>query len=222
MSQIKSWQSGLSAFMTVGMLASGVAPIFSPTAANAQLFPTQTQTQTQTQYRVAIPAGTEIPVKYNEAQKIVITPNETVPLTLAIAANIRNRNGVILLPAGTQLVGKLQPAGSGSQFVASELVFANGRRQYISASSDVLTEKQEIKRDTNVTSILTGSAVGAGAAAAISGITGNKRITIGKVLAGVGAGALGGYLLGKKKTEVIVINPADDLNVRLNSDLALR
>jgi hypothetical protein len=81
---------------------------------------------------------------------------------------------------------------------------------------------QEISKGANTTSILTGAAVGGGAAAAISAITGDRSINVPEVLGGAGLGALGGYFLGRKKVDAIVVYPKQDLDVKLRSDFDLR
>lgn len=158
---------------------------------------------------------------YDEAEKIVVTPTETMPITLKVAANIRSRSGTILIPAGSEVVGELQPANGGSQFVAEELV-RYGIRQPIDATSQVITQTREINRGTNTGSILKGAAIGAAAATAISVLTGDNRAGILEILGGAGLGAVGGVLLGRQKAEVVVINPDTDLNLTLRSSLALR
>jgi hypothetical protein len=55
----------------------------------------------------------------------------------------------------------------------------------------------------------------------IAGITGDKAIATEEVLGGAGLGALGGLLLGKEEAEVISIDPNEDLDITLNSRLAL-
>lgn len=158
---------------------------------------------------------------YDEAEKIVVTRTETMPITLKVAANIRSRSGTTLIPAGSEVVGELQPANGGSQFVAQELV-RYGIRQRIDATSQVITQTREINRGTNTGSILKGAAIGAAAATAISVLTGDNRAGILEILGGAGLGAVGGVLLGRNKAEVVVINPDTDLNLTLRSSLALR
>ena len=174
------------------------------------------------QSSVVVPAGTVIPVKYDDADKIVVAPNDKTPVTLTVAANIRSASGTILLREGTQIKGELRPAEGGTQFVAQELVFRNtNRRLPIDATSRTITERETIKKGANVGSILTGAAVGAGAAAALSEIFGD--IDAIKVIGGAGAGALAGLLLGgRRQAEVIVVRPDTDLDLTLGSDLVLR
>jgi len=212
MSSVNSWQSKGAAFMALAIV-SATTPILAPSPASAQLFP-----QTNA---VSIPRGTSIPVRYNKAEKIVVSPTETMPLNLTVATNIINRRGTVLVPAGSQIVGQIQPASGGSQFVATQLLTPDGRRQSISATSRVISTTQEVRRGTNVGSILKGAVVGSAAAAGISGITGDRTITAGEVLLGTGAGAVGGLLLGRQKVDVIVIEPDSDLDLVLNSNLSV-
>ena len=209
MSNSNAWKSGTAALMTLA-IATGAIPFVTSAPASAQLFPQQTQ--------VTIPAGISIPVRYEQSEKIVVSPKETKPLTLTVATNIINRRGSILIPAGSQITGQLQPVTGGSQFVASELV-TQGRRQYINATSRVFSSTQQVRQGVNTGSILKGAAIGSGAAAVLAGVTGNRKISLGEVLLGTGAGAAGGLLLGKNKTDMIVINPNTDLNLTLDSSL---
>jgi hypothetical protein len=220
---LNPWKSGSALLVTLGMVSSAIAPltIAAPVAALppqtlAQLFPSQPQRQ------VAIPAGIRIPVRYDSAEKIVVLPTETAPVTLTVAKNIRSSAGTLLIPAGTQVKGNLKPSDGGSQFVADELIFANGTRTDLNATSQVVKTTQEVRPGVDTGAVLKGAAIGAAAATVISGVTGKKRITLGKILIGGGAGAVGGLLLGKRKADVIVINPAADLELTLNSALALR
>lgn len=214
MSSFTTWKSGTAALMA---LTIATAPLMMPGTASAQLFPQSSRTTTQ----VTIPTGTSIPIRYDQAEKIVISPTETMPLTLKVAANIVNRSGSILIPAGSLVVGQMQPADGGSQFVASELVTYQGRRQSISASSDVIKTSQ-VSQGASTGNILKGAVVGSAAAAALGGLTGDRRITAGEVLIGTGVGAVGGLVLGRKKADVVVVNPDTDLNLTLRSSLALR
>lgn len=227
MSRFNAYKSATSLLLACGIMAGATAPILTPNAAEAQLFPQQ-RPRNGSNYdynygRVTIPYGTRIPVRYDEAEKIVVSPEETVPLTLKVSANVRSRRGDILIPVNSEVVGKLQPSEGGSQFVAREIV-VYGNRLPIDATSQVITEKEEIRQGTNVGSILKGAAIGAGAAAVISLITGDRKIALGEVLVGGGLGALGGWLLGRRKrsAEVVIIRPDEDLDLTLQSDLALR
>ncbi len=219
------WQTGPALLVSFGLITSAIAPLTNAATAQAspmpqtvaQLFPGSGSNQL-----VAIPAGTRIPVRYDQAEKIVVAPNETLPLTLVVSKNIRSASGQLLIPAWSEVRGRLEPVQGGSQFVAEELVLTNGTRYFLNASSDVVTTTQEVRPGIDTNSVLKGAAIGAGAATILSGVTGRRRITLGKILIGAGVGAAGGAVLGKKREQVIVVNPARDLTLTLNSRLALR
>jgi hypothetical protein len=194
-----------------------------------------------------VPAGTQIPVDF-EKEKILVTKEETVPVTLKVAANLKTPNGVTLIPFGTQIVGKIQPVGggsqatstssqtvngssqsttttsqstgAGSQFVAEKIVFSDGRQFPLNANSAPVTRTEVVKKGANTGDILEGAAIGAAASAVLSGIFG--KIDVEEVLGGAGVGALAGWLLGGNQAELISIDPKTDLAVTLNSDLVLR
>jgi hypothetical protein len=220
MSTFKHWQSKTAAILALTITTATATPLMVVSSAAAQT--RQVQRQQLTDFR--IPSGTVIPMTYDK-DKIVVSPNETVRLTLKVADDIVTRDGrTILIPEGSEIVGQVEPAGGGSQFVARELITPEGRRATINASSRVVTRTQEVRRGPNARNILIGAAAGSGAAAAISGLTGDRRIAPLEVLAGTGVGAVGGLLLGRNRSSanVVVIEPESDLDLTLRSDLVVR
>lgn len=212
MSNLNPWQSGTAVLMMFGLLAGAAPPVLVAPPAVAQLLPQSSQ--------VKITAGSLIPVTYDEAERIVLKPEETMDVTLKVSQNVTSSMGTILIPKGSQIEGQLRPVEGGTQFVGQELILKNGNRVAINATSAVLTRQEKLRRNGSTGSILKGAAIGAAASAVISEIFGD--ISLIKVLGGAGAGALGGYLLGRKSTEVIVVEPQDLASLRLNSDLILR
>ena len=102
---------------------------------------------------------------------------------------------------------------------ASQLII-NGQQFPINASSRPITTTQDV-RSPNIKAILQDAAVGSAAAAGISGITGNRTITPGKVIGGAAAGAtIGGIIDPTSTNQVVVINPNSDLTLTLNSDFS--
>ncbi len=171
--------------------------------------------------QLALPAGTAIPAVYDAAEKIVLLPDETVPLTLTVQRSLTSNSGRVLVPAGSQVKGELRPAGDGSQFAAQELILTNGQRFPLSATSRTITETETIRKGVNAGRTIASAAVGSGAAAAIAGVTGDRRIDALEVLAGTAAGTVAGVLLGRQKVEVIAVDPDTDLDLTLNSNLVL-
>jgi hypothetical protein len=204
----------VAAFIYQALVSSGqVAAINSPYIVSLNDTPPENTT-------VAIPAGTTIPVRY-EKEKILVTKDERAPLTLTVAANITTSDGTVLIPSGSQVVGELQPAQGGSQFVAKELVFTNGQRVAIDATSQTITKTESVTKGSSVTNILKNAALGAAAAAAVSAVTGDKAIATEEVLGGLGIGGLIGLFLGRDRVDLIAIDPDTDLNLRLNEELVL-
>lgn len=216
----KSILSGLSLLLSVGIAAPaaiaqvGASRPFPGAPQSGQAQPVIVQTGP-----VTIPAGTTLPVRYDEAERIIVTPEETVPLTLEVAANIRDRNGQILIPFGSEIVGEILPAERGSQFVADEIII-NGRSQFLQADSAVVTRTEEVREGVSTGNILEGAAIGGAAAAVLAEVTGG--IDVIEVLGGAGLGALGGFLLNRGDTEeLVVIEPNNDLDVTLSAPLTV-
>lgn len=221
MTRIHPWKIGTSALMAMTISTSAILPVLTSTPAGAQVVIGQSLNIPRS---ITISAGARIPTTF-EKDKIVVSPDETADVTLKVANNIVDRTGRVLIPVDTQIVGKLRPATKngkkGSQFVASKLVYPNGREQTINASSQVITNTENVSRNSNTGKILTGAALGAGAAAIIAGITGDKHISILEVLGGAGVGALANVLLRRSSAEVVVINPENDLTLTLESGLTV-
>lgn len=209
-------RADVAAFIYQALVSSGqVAAIDSPyVVAQGATTPPTTSTTT------SIPSGTSIPVRYDQAKKILVTKEETAPLTLTVSQNVITRNGTVLIPSGSQVVGDLKPAEGGSQFVARELTFPNGQRYQLNATSEVITKTERVSKGANVGTIATGAALGAGAAAAIQAVTGNDVRTL-PTLGSAGAGALIGLFLGRQNVDLVAIEPNTDLQLTLGSNLAL-
>lgn len=175
--------------------------------------------------QAVIPAGTAIPVRYEEAERILMAKDETIPLTLEVTKDIRDRRGQLAIPAGSQIVGELQPSGRGARFVAKDLVLDYGDEVSINATSKVITRTETIKKGANSKEILGGTVAGAGAAAIIAGLTGDRNINALEVIAGAAIGTIAGWALpetgviGGGSKEVISIDPDRDLTLTLRSDL---
>lgn len=168
-----------------------------------------------------VPSGFVIPVEYEE-EKILLTPEETVPVTLLVAANVRDSRGNTLIPFGSEISGQIEPSEdeSGSWFVADEIIYPDGSSQSIDAVSDVITRRETIKKGANTGDILKGAAIGGAAATVLAEIFGD--IDALEVIGGAGAGAVAGLLLGGNEVELISIDPNNDLDLTLQTNLAVR
>ncbi len=221
------WQSKTAFLMAFGITATAIAPalLATPAAATSpaattsqpfligQLFPDSTQV-------VGVPAGTIIPVRYDEAERIIVMPDETAEVTLIVAADIRSAAGTVLIPVGSRIEGQLQPLDGGTRFVAQEVVFpVSERRVAIDATSQLITETETISRRSNP-DLLRGAAIGAAAGAVLGELFGNIGVV--DVVLGAGLGVAAEYLLrGRQEVEVVVVNPETDLDITLRSNFRL-
>ncbi|MEA5575485.1 S-layer homology domain-containing protein [Anabaena sp. UHCC 0451] len=170
---------------------------------------------------VTIPQGTMIPVKYEKAEKILVTKDETAPLILTTSQNVITQDGTVVIPAGSQVIGNLRPATNGSQFVAEKLVLTNGQEYNISATSGVITKVETVRKGTSTSSIIRNTVLGAAAAAAVSAVTGDRAIATEEVLGGAGIGALIGLFFGRNSVDLIAIEPNTDLEMTINQNLLI-
>lgn len=218
----RSWKSGVAVLMTLGLTTTGtvvplmllerpaVAGLFSPSNSNSD-------SDTVT---VQVPSGTTLRVAEKDGKKIIITPDETLNVTLVTTESVRSSMGTVLIPRGATITGQFQPAEDGTQFVAQQITLSDGTQRDLDARSNILDERETIDKGRNWGAVWKGALVGGAAATLISALV--SRVGIFKVLGGAGAGALGGFLLGgQKKAEVIVVQPDRDLTLTLDSNLNL-
>jgi hypothetical protein len=222
--------------ITLALILSTIAPFSITSPASAQLFrsspystvptnnPSYQTSQNPSNYTtVTIPAGTIIPVRFDSAEKILVTREETLPLTLIVAGNIRDRSGNVLIPYGSEIIGQIEPEGEGSRFVAQSLRINQGGEIPMSATSKIVTTTEVVDAGTNTDAIWQGALAGAAAATILAGVTGDTAIATEEVLGGTALGALAGWLLGGQYSEeLIVIYPNQDLNLTLQSSLVIR
>jgi hypothetical protein len=162
--------------------------------------------------------GTVLDLAEPNGKRIIVAPDETARVTLVTTQAVRSQTAVI--PEGTKIEGEFRPAGDGTQFVARRIIFRDGTSQNIDGRSNIVNYRKTVKRGSS-DPIWQGALVGGGASVIISSLV--TRPGIGKTLAGAGAGALAGYLLGGRgrSTEVIVVRPDEPLTLTLDSNLVL-
>ena len=165
----QKWRSTTAAILALGIGVATGAPLMVAAPAAAQRISEYERGRISQFESERVPQGTVIPVTY-EKDKIVVTREETAPLTLTVARDIRTSQGRILIPAGSQIVGELQPVRrgdrSGTQFVARELFVSRRQRYRIDANSGIITRTERVQKGAGTGSIAQGAALGAAAAAA--------------------------------------------------------
>ena len=150
-----------------------------------------------------------------------MTEEETIPLTLTVAANIKNPNGTILIPYNSEIFGQIKPSGDGSQFVAQTLILTDGTQVSLDETSGVVATTETIEQGASADHILKGAVIGASAASVIAAITGDTAIVTEEVLGSAGLGILARWIWRGSSAELISINPNTDLDLTLGSDLTL-
>jgi hypothetical protein len=211
-------RADVAAFIYQALVSSGQA-----TALSSPYIVGSTTTQPQ---QLVVQSGTVLQTKYDKSEKILLATNEPkpVPVTLTVAENVSVQNTVVI-PAGSQVVGELQTVQGGAQFVAKELILANGTRTPISATSSVVTRTENITKGINLGKVLKNAALGAAAAAAIAAVTGDRAIATEEVLLGAGLSTvltLIGVFQGRTTVDLISVDPNQDLDLTLKSDLVFR
>ncbi|MBH8576369.1 conjugal transfer protein TrbI [Nostocaceae cyanobacterium CENA369] len=223
MTRLHQWKSGTAALMTMAIATSAVIPMIAVAPANAQYNIGQSRT-------VTIPSGVNFPVKIKD-DKVTVKPGDTKSLTLRIANDIIDSNRNILIPRNTEVVGQLEPVnlgsysrdrdyGQGVRFVARELVFSNGQRQSINATSQTFSTTERVSQGPSSSRVLTDAAIGAGAGLLGSLVTGDRKINDIKPIIGAAAGAGASIVLRKTEGDAFVLRN-QDLRLTLNSNLVL-
>ena len=219
-------KSGIACAIALLMGVTAISPFYNFKPANAQLLPSPSQNNSPVNTSVTIPAGTRIPMQCENGERILVSPEETLPITLRTAATIRDSNRNVLVTAGSEVNGEIRPVRAGSQFIAREIII-NGQRYPFNATSRVVTRTETIREGASVGEILGGTVAGTGAAAIIAGVTGDRRIDALEVLAGAAVGTLAGWglpeagIIGGGEATVIAIEPRQDFVLTLQSNLSL-
>lgn len=223
MTRLHQWKSGTAALMTMAIATSAVIPIIAMAPANAQYNIGQSRT-------VTIPSGVNLPVRIKD-DKVTIKPGETKSLTVRIANDIIDNNRNVLIPRNTEVVGQLEPVNLGGysrdrdyaqgvRFVARELIFSNGQRQQINATSRTFSETERVTQRPSSGQVLTDAAIGLGAGVLGSLVTGDRKLNDIKPIIGAAAGAGASVVLRKKEGDAFVLRD-QDLRLTLNSNLVL-
>ncbi|MDX2273197.1 MAG: S-layer homology domain-containing protein [Cyanobacteriota bacterium] len=159
-------------------------------------------------------AGTLMQVTPTLDQRLYIAPNETRPTSMLVLNPIRNDRGDILVPYGSRIDGRFEPAPGGTRFVAESVIIDN-QVFPLAAQSDVLRDVKD-PRHTSTGQVAQDAAIGAAAGAILGLVTGDRVIATEEVLgAGVAGAAVGNYTAPR----VVVLDPQQPIDLRLTQDL---
>lgn len=164
--------------------------------------------------------GTKIQINYLASDKIVVTPNETINITLEVANDIKNLEGKVLIPKGSKIDGQLVPRYSGSnflgtQFVAQKLSIANDSYTSINATSALVTSE----KPTSVNPGTVQDAATTAAARAVLGTILGQQVDLGNILTSVVTGKTNPEPNAQTpQNTLVVIDPETDLSLTFGSD----
>ena len=162
----KSWKASFALILTLGMGSAQALPLLFAPSASAQLFrnsPSRTSGVRSNQtFRIV--RGTVIPTVYDDGEttKIVVTPDETLELTLTTERAVRSTRGTEIIPAGSQVIGQIEPYEDGVRFVADRLELEDGTSEALDASSRVISRRERVEKRGNDDAIWQGALVGGG------------------------------------------------------------
>lgn len=162
-----------------------------------------------------LPAGTVVPTTYEGGSRILVKPDETLQLKLTVSRDVFDPRGGLLIPAGSEIDGQLEPSRGGTQYVARQIRLRDGGSYNLSARSPVITRIETVRRGAGTRTIVTGAVAGGATATIISAALGEVGVL--KSLGGAGVGALSGFLLGRRSVDVVVVDAKSDLELTLDN-----
>jgi hypothetical protein len=161
---------------------------------------------------VTLQAGTPVIVGY-EGEKVYIAPNERRDFDFKLRQPVKNSQGKTLLPYGSVVSGRFEPAPGGTRFLAKSIAI-NGRSYALSAQSKVINDVKD-PRETGTGAIAGDAAIGALGGVILGGLTGDRVIATEEVLAGAATGAAVGNVTAP---QVVVLDANTDLQLTLDRD----
>jgi hypothetical protein len=179
-----------------------------------------------TSFPVRMPGGNDV--------KLILTPSETVQTNLEVAQVIAGTNGTSLVPVGSQIQGRFQPANingtSGSQYFADRLT-VDGKTYAVNLVSDPIapTSKQSLSPSsvqgglsTLAGRLLLGRIFGGGTdlGSLLGGVLGGgNNNSLGGLLGGGNNNSpLGGLLGGNTQSNDVVVVEPSKLVLKLQGD----
>jgi hypothetical protein len=167
-----------------------------------------TEISVNSTFDVLIPAGTRLSLYYPQEVELELT-EEPVEEVLFLAQTVRDREGNIIAPIDSQVIGSFESGSEGSRFIARSLRIEGENVRITAASESIGGRRQVSSRNIFRTS----------AAGALAGLLLSVTTGIG-TLAGVALGALSGAgsaVLGSPQPAVI--QPNDVIEVQVLEDL---
>ena len=165
--------------------------------------------------------GTKIPVRYERSPRILLTKEESFSLTLIVARDIKNKQGRVIIPHGSQILGEIRPLSLGSRFFSERLLIYNQNQSIkaysLNAISPWINQVETLVKGINPDNLLKGATLGEAAGAVIAALKGEQPLNQ-EILQRAGLEALTGWLLSGERVELLSIVPERDLTLTLESE----
>jgi hypothetical protein len=139
-----------------------------------------------------------------------LTKEETLPISFIVASNMATSSGVVLIPQGSEVKGRITPFSGWHSICGTTINFTQWRTYNLNATSNVITKTERVSRGTDLGNLLKNAALGTAAAAAIAAVTGDNAIATEELLIGAGAGILATLIpqfLGMNSIDLLVVEP---------------
>lgn len=153
-----------------------------------------------------IPVGTRLALQYAGSEPLVLAEQAPVYEVLTVVGDVYTDRGTLLLPAGTQVLGRFEGFDESGRRFVSQVVIRDGDRLPLLAESDWITGSPQ----PNGTNIAVGSSIGA---AAITLLTGFSGIGL------VGGAAVGAAAAAAESPQLVTVEPGQIIEVEVVDDI---
>lgn len=210
-------RADVAAFIYQALVAQGRMPALDANLAANNYVVGNAPTNTNPGSALTVQAGSQIDLQYPNGNdvNIVVAPGQTIATTLEVSNPVRNSSGQVLIPAGSQVQGRIVPVNiqgasiTAAKFVADTLT-VNNRSYSINAESSAIAATDNVN-----TATLQGALVTAAAESIVGTITGQRGLgtVIGQVITGENGQAT-------SQNAVVVIDPSQ-LDLVVGSDFSV-
>jgi hypothetical protein len=154
---------------------------------------------------VILPAGTGLNLRYPGSTPLNLQTGTPQQEVLLVQTDVRDRNGNLIVPQGTVVIGRFETSQAGSRFV-TQAISLGGQNRLLVAQSEALAGTRSLSTEK--------TALYSGAGALAGGLLG--RFSGWGIAGGAIAGAAASYFTAPRPA---VIQPDQVLQVQLLEDL---
>ncbi|MEP0910514.1 AMIN domain-containing protein [Leptolyngbya sp. GB1-A1] len=158
---------------------------------------------------VLLPSGTVLSLRYQGEETLNLSSDYPLQEVLVVDRDVRNQEGQIIVPAGSQVIGRFETGSSGSEFIA-QAISIDGESFLLNGRSNKLSGDRQLSSN----QMMQNSAVGAVAGTLLGAVTGVGLIA--GIAAGATTSAATTYLTAPQPA---IIEPNRVVEVRLFEDL---